>query len=199
MNRFYAMLSRMKYIGRWSLMRATRPESLSEHTLETALITHALIVMGNRRMGQDLDPGKGVLMALYHDAGEIITGDMPTPVKYHNRRIHAAYKEVEDVAAGRLLDMLPGDLRGDYEPLLRPGEDMAVYAPYVKAADKLSALIKCTEELSAGNREFAEAERALLLSPALELPEARMFLEECLPAYALSIDELSAGQEAVRK
>ena len=192
MSHFYAMLSRMKYINRWGLMRATRPESLSEHTLETAIITHALITLGNARLSRGLDPGKGVLLALYHDAGEIITGDMPTPVKYHNRRIHDAYKEVEAVADERLLGMLPGDLRGEYEPLFRPEGSADAYLPYVKAADKLSALIKCAEELSAGNREFGEAQKALFASPALLLPEAQMFMAECLPSYSLSLDELSA-------
>jgi 5'-deoxynucleotidase len=191
MNRFYAMLSRMKYITRWGLMRATRPETLSEHTLETALITHALILMGNARRGLNLDPGKGVLLALYHDAGEIITGDLPTPIKYHSHRLNEAYKEVERMAGERLLRLLPDDLRPSYRALLLPDQDMADYLPYVRAADKLSALIKCTEELSGGNREFSDARQALLESPALELPEAQMFLAECLPAYALSLDELS--------
>lgn len=191
MNRFFAMLSRMKYINRWGLMRSARPETLSEHSLDTAIIAHALITMANARLGLNLDPGKAVLLAMYHDAGEIITGDMPTPIKYHSRRINEAYKEVEKMAGERLLSLLPDDLRPSYEGLLLPGEDMAEYTPYIKAADKISALVKCAEELSSGNREFADARQALLRSPALNLPVAQMFIKECLPAYNLSLDELS--------
>lgn len=194
MNNFYALLSRMKYINRWSLMRQTRQESLSEHTLDTAIITHALIALANSRLGKELDPGKAVLYALYHDAAEIITGDMPTPVKYQNEQIREAYKHVESVAADRLLSILPEELVPHYEPLLRCDGDAGVYMPYIKAADKLSALVKCAEELSAGNHEFKSACKTLMKSDALKIPEAQIFLEECIPGYSLSLDCLTRGE-----
>ena len=185
---FYAMLGRMKYIGRWGLMRSTAPENLSEHTLEVAYLTHALIVLGNRRLGGDLDPGQGGLYALYHDCSEILTGDMPTPVKYGSAGLKDAYKEVEEQAAARLLKKLPEDLAPDYAACFRIPE---AYAPYVKAADKLSALIKCLEEKKLGNCEFdTAAESTLRAIRAMALPEADLFLEEFLPAYSLTLDEL---------
>jgi len=194
MHGFFAMLSRMKYIDRWGLMRCTRNETLSEHTLETAMLTHALIAIANERFGETLDAGTGVLYALYHDCPEIITGDLPTPVKYHDETIRAAYRAIEEQAADRLLSLLPQDLRGAFAPYFAPDER---YAPYLKAADKLSAVIKCTEEEKAGNREFAVAKETSLRHPALTLPAARVFLEEYLPAYALTLDEIGApAQEA---
>ena len=191
MRGFFAMISRMKYIDRWGLMRCTRTETLSEHTLETAMLTHALIEIANTRFGKSLDAGKAVLMALYHDGAEIITGDLPTPVKYHNDEIKHAYDSIEQNAVGRLLSMLPDDLVPSFEKCFAPdAEDKAVYRPYVKAADKLSAVIKCVEELKAGNAEFKMAYKATLSHKSLELPEAKMFIEEFLPAYSLSLDEL---------
>ena len=191
MRGFFAMISRMKYIDRWGLMRCTRTETLSEHTLETAMLSHALIEIGNTRLGKELDPGKAVLLALYHDSAEIITGDLPTPVKYHNDEIKHAYDSIEEVAINRLLSMLPQDLKPAFERTLSPDEDtLAVYEPYVKAADKLSALIKCTEELKAGNAEFKMAYSSVLAHKSLQLAEAQIFINEFLPAYALSLDEL---------
>ncbi len=190
-NHFYAMLARMKYIERWGLMYNSRPENLSEHTLEVAFLTHALITLHNRRFGGELDPGTGVLYALYHDCSEIITGDLPTPVKYYNPQIKEAYKRVEQVASRRLLDMLPQDLRQDYDAYLDPGEEAGRYLPYVKAADRLSALIKCLEEHKQGNREFdraRETTRQALLD--MKLPEVEVFMEESLPSYELTLDEL---------
>lgn len=195
-SHFYAMLFRMKYIERWGLMRNTRPENLSEHSLETAFIAHALAVIGRRRLGRDLDPGRAALLAMYHDAPEIITGDLPTPVKYHSPEIRRAYGEVESLAADRLLAMLPADLRGDYAPLLAggaPGDEALL--PLVKAADKISAVIKCIEERKTGNREFLAAEETLRRTIAeMRLPEADVFLTEFLPAYEQSLDELR-GEE----
>lgn len=185
---FYAMLGRMKYIVRWGLMRSAAPENLSEHTLEVAYLTHALIALGVSRLGRTLDPGQGVLYALYHDCSEILTGDLPTPVKYGNPNLKDAYREVERQAAARLLDKLPRDLAPAYAPWFEiPPE----YAPYVKAADKLSALIKCLEEKKLGNSEFDTAAHSTLEAiHALELEEAEQFLREFLPAYSLTLDQL---------
>lgn len=189
-NAFFAMLSRMKYIARWGLMRGARQENLSEHTLEVAYLTHALVILGNKRYGRSLDPGLAVLYALYHDCAEIITGDLPTPVKYHSDALRTAYKELEAEAAHRLLEKLPPDLAGDFAPFFDiPPE----YAPLVKAADKLSALIKCQEERSSGNHEFDSAYKTTLDSlRGMGLPEADDFLSEFFPAYGLTLDEQTA-------
>ena len=195
MSGFFAMLSRIKYINRWGLMRSTRTESLSEHTLEVAMLTHALIAIANAELGERLDEGKGVLCALYHDCSEIITGDMPTPIKYHDDSIRAAYRAIEGQANERLLAMLPAHLRPSFSPYFLSGEELAVYRPYVKAADKLSAIIKCTEELANGNMEFKRALASLLLSPALELAAAKSFCKEFLPAYSLTLDELEGPSD----
>lgn len=186
-NTFFAMLSRMKYIARWGLMRSARQENLSEHTLEVAYLSHALTALGNRRYHRDLDPGLAVLYALYHDCAEIITGDLPTPVKYHSEALRAAYKELESEAAHRLLEKLPADLAEDFSPYFDiPPE----YAPLVKAADKLSALIKCQEERGSGNHEFDSAFETTLASlRAMGLPEADDFLAEFFPAYGYTLDE----------
>ncbi|MBS5479988.1 MAG: 5'-deoxynucleotidase [Clostridiales bacterium] len=185
---FYAVLSRMKYIDRWALMRNTREENLCEHSYETAVLAHALATLTNRRFGGRVDVGRCVLLALYHDASEILTGDMPTPVKYYNPAIRDAYKQVEAVAADKLLSMLPEDLQDEYRPLF--GETADMEHRLVKAADKLSALIKCVEEERMGNREFAKARQATFDAVrALGLPAADCFLDEFLPAYELTLDE----------
>ena len=185
---FYAVLSRMKYIDRWALMRNTREENLCEHSYETAVLAHALATLTNRRFGGRVDVGRCVLLALYHDASEILTGDMPTPVKYYNPAIRDAYKQVEAVAAAKLLSMLPEDLQDEYRPLF--GETADMEHRLVKAADKLSALIKCVEEERMGNREFAKARQATFDAVrALGLPAADCFLDEFLPAYELTLDE----------
>ena len=184
---FFAMLGRMKHIARWGLMHSTRQENLSEHTLEVAYIAHGLAVLGNRRFGRALDPGKAVLYALYHDCSEILTGDLPTPVKYHSEALRAAYKAVEAEAAGRLLEKLPAELSEDFAPWFRIPPD---YLPVIKAADKLSALIKCQEEKNSGNREFDRAMETTLASlREMALPEAEAFLEEFFPAYSLTLDD----------
>ena len=194
MFHFFAKLSRMKYIDRWGLMHNTRKENLSEHSFESAVLAHALAVLRNERFGGGVSPERAALLALFHDATEIITGDMPTPVKYYNGALRKAYAEVEAVARDRLLALLPADLQPVYDPLLSEGrtgspEDQALI-PLVKAADKLSALIKCVEELRQGNREFAQArlstERAVR---AMGLPAVDCFLDEFLPAYELTLDE----------
>ena len=186
-NAFFAILSRMKTIARWGLMRGTRQENLSEHTLEVAYLTHALVSLGNQRVGRQLDPGRAVLYALYHDCSEILTGDLPTPVKYHNDALRTAYKAVEAEAAGRLLQKLPPELRQDFAPCFDIPAD---YAPLVKAADKLSALIKCQEEKSSGNHEFDRAYETTLASlRQMALPEAEAFLAEFFPAYGYTLDD----------
>ena len=187
---FFAMLSRMKYITRWALMRNTRQENICEHSQDVAVLAHALAVLTNRRFGGNVDPGRCALLALYHDAPEILTGDMPTPVKYYNPAIREAYGLVEDVAADKLLTMLPEDMRPEYTPLLKQDGSWPEERRLVKAADKLSALIKCVEESGQGNREFISARRSTEESiRAMGIPAADCFLEEFLPAYELTLDE----------
>lgn len=186
-SNYYAMLFRMKYINRWALMRNIRPETLSEHTLDTAFIAHCLAVIGMRRFGEDIDPNKVAVAAMFHDTAEVITGDLPTPVKYYNDQIKSAYKSIESAAEDKLLDLIPDDLRDDFLPLHRPDE---ITEKYVKAADKFSALIKCKEELSLGNKEFEKAAKASEKSiKALNLPAAEVFLKEFIPAFSQGLDE----------
>lgn len=191
MYHFFAMLSRMKNISRWGLMRNTRQENLCEHSFETAVIAHSLAVLRNTRFGGRADADRAAVLALFHDATEIITGDLPTPVKYYSPKIRAAYGEVESVAQEKLLSLLPEDLKESYRPLLgSPDEDDRELLPLIKAADKLSALIKCTEEKRMGNSEFSSAEAALRKAvEAMHLPEADVFLQEFLPSYGLTLDE----------
>lgn len=187
MYHFFAMLSRMKYINRWGLMHNTRYENLCEHSMETALIAHALATLGNRRFGKTYNAERAATLAILHDASEIITGDLPTPVKYHNDALRTAYKAVEAEAAGRLLQKLPPELRQDFAPCFDIPAD---YAPLVKAADKLSALIKCQEEKSSGNHEFDRAYETTLASlRQMALPEAEAFLAEFFPAYGYTLDD----------
>lgn len=195
---FFATIARMKYIERWALMRNAREENLSEHSMEVGMIAHALCTIGNVRLGKHLDADRAALTGIYHDASEIITGDMPTPVKYYNGQIRSAYKKVEAAAEDRLLERLPGDLRPVYEEIFRgrkeDGEEEAYMRRLVKAADKLSALIKCIEEENAGNREFRTAKLSTektLEKMAGELPEVRIFMEEFLPPYGSTLDELA--------
>ena len=188
---FSALLGRMKYITRWSLMRSGRAESLSEHTADTALLAHALCLVGQKCLGTgaDLRPEMVATAALYHDASEILTGDLPTPIKYFNPEIREAYRKVEEVADQKLLAMLPPELRPIYEEVLRPAD--AEVEELVKAADKLSAHIKCLEELKAGNEEFRQAARQT--AEALEsydMPELRYFREHFLGSFQLTLDEM---------
>ena len=188
-NQFYAVLARMKYISRWALMRNNRQESVHEHSFDVAILAHALAELHNRRFGGQVDVGHCVLLAMYHDAPEIFTGDMPTPVKYDNADIRRAYHEVERLSAEKLLTMLPDDMKDVYTPLLLDAET-SEEARLVKAADKISALLKCVEELGQGNREFASARRTLERAVRdMHLPAADCFLEEFLPAFELTLDE----------
>lgn len=188
MSHFYAMLSRMKNIYRWGLMRNTRQENLSEHSLEVAYIAHALAVIKNRRLGGNTDAARVALAAMFHDTSEIITGDMPTPIKYYNADIKSVYKDIEGVANERLLGLLPEDIREDFTPLYSPDPETE---RIVKAADKISALIKCIEESVGGNREFEAAKKSTLKAiKELKLPEADIFLDEFIDSFYLPIDEM---------
>ncbi|MBQ9302582.1 5'-deoxynucleotidase [Butyrivibrio sp. Su6] len=193
---FFALISRMKYIDRWALMRNTRAENLCEHSMEVAIIAHALCTIGNVRYGKNLDADKAALIGLYHDASEIITGDMPTPVKYFNADLKTAYKQVETIADNKLLEKLPEDLRPVYEEIFKSSEDEnEVYMrKLVKAADKLSALIKCINELNAGNSEFRTAKESTgksIRSLYQDLPEVLDFVNEFLASYGSTLDELT--------
>ncbi len=187
---FFAMLFRMKYINRWGLMRNTRQESLSEHSLDVAMIAHALGVIRNRRFSGSVDTDRLAVLAIFHDANEIITGDLPTPVKYHDDELRTAYKKVEREASGRLLALLPEDLREEYEQLMLPREEDGELWKLVKAADKLSALIKCIEEERAGNQEFKQAKLSQQQAlDAMALPEVAVFKEEFLGGFYKTLDE----------
>lgn len=187
---FFALIYRMRFIERWGLMRNTFHDNLAEHSLDTAILAHALCTIGNRRLGKALNAERCALLALFHDAPEIITGDMPTPIKYRSAALHTLYQEVEQQAAGELIDHLPEDLQEIYRGLLTPDSQDAALLPYLKAADKLSAYIKCAQETAAGNREFENALRCQ--RDALEkmgLPEVNIFIEEFIPAFSQSLDE----------
>lgn len=192
MYNFYAMLSRMKYINRWALMRNSYTENISEHSLEVSMLAHALTIIGNKRFGKQLNADRAAVIALYHDTTEIITGDMPTPIKYLNKDIKGAFKDIEAQAAEKLLSMLPEDLQEEYRDYFFPGScpDDEYVCRLVKAADKLSALIKCREEEKMGNHEFASADETLFASiMSMNLPEVEVFINEFMPAYSLTLDE----------
>ncbi len=186
---FFAMVSRMKYIDRWALMRNTENESLDSHSKEVAVIAHALAIIGNKRFGKNYNADRAAVLGLYHDAHEIITGDMPTPVKYQNEDILVAFKAVEESANEKLLNKLPEDFREEFRDLLTENDEEL--KPLLKVADKLSALIKCIEERKAGNTEFKEAEEATRKRIVeANIPEANVFMEEFLPAYEQTLDTL---------
>ena len=192
MKQFFAMFSRMKYINRWALMKNTRSENLSEHSLEVAAIAHAIAVMKNLRFGGELNAERAAVLGLYHDMPEIITGDMPTPVKYHSKTLRNAFREVETEACSRLLSMLPEDMKESFSPYFFKTQEDEYLWKIVKAADKISALFKCIEEEKSGNHEFSSAlcstKKAI---EKMNLPEADAFLEEFMEAYKLNLDEQS--------
>lgn len=191
MSHFFAYLSRMKFIKRWGLMHNTYSENVQEHSLRVAQIAHALALVRNRKFQGSVDPERVAVLALYHDAGEVLTGDLPSPIKYFNPEIREAYHTIESSAAGRLLAMVPEDLAEDYGPVLVPGASDAEHLEIVKAADKLCAYVKCLEEMAAGNKEFTKAEQALEKSVrAIDLPEVKYFLEVFVPSFRLTLDEL---------
>lgn len=190
-NTFFAMLSRMKYIERWALMRNSKRENISEHSMEVAIIAHALAILGNIRLSKEYQPDHIAMLGLYHDCTEILTGDMPTPVKYNNPEIQSAYKQIEKDAAYRLLALLPEDLKEYYEGYIVEDLWTSEERLLVKAADKLSALIKCIEEDKAGNREFTKAYNSTINSiHSLHCPEAEIFCDEFLEAFEKTLDEL---------
>ena len=190
MFKFFAFLNRMKYIKRWSLMRSTVNENIMEHSQQVASIAHALAVIGNKRFGKQYDAAQIALIAQFHEAGEVITGDLPTPIKYFNAEIKTAYKELEGIALDRLLRMLPEDFKEEYDPLLKPDLDSEEYR-LVKAADKISAYLKCIEELTAGNSEFKKAKETISKELAASpFREVAFFMENFAPAFELTLDEL---------
>ena len=191
MSHFFAYLSRMRFIRRWGLMHNTYPENIQEHTLRVAMIAHALAIIRNRLFRGSVNPERAAVLALYHDASEVFTGDLPAPVKYFNPEIKAAYKAIEATAARRLFDMLPESMQRDYEPLFLPTDADAVHRELISAADKLCAYLKCLEEIAAGNQEFSKAEKALRATvEGLSLPEVRYFVETFVPSFKLTLDEL---------
>lgn len=188
------MLSRMKLINRWGLMRNTHNENISEHSLETAMIAHSLAVIRNTYFGGNANAERCALLGIFHDVTEIITGDLPTPVKYYNPEIRTAYKEVEEKAKDKLISMLPPEMRPELSPLISPdknacAEELELWR-IVKAADKISALIKCIEESTMGNSDFSSAEKATRESiEKMNMPEANFFLDKFLPSYGKTLDE----------
>lgn len=190
MNNFFGMLSRMKYINRWGLMRNNINENIAEHSLQVAIIAHGLAVIGNKRFGRNLNAEHIAMMGIMHDTTEIITGDLPTPIKYYAPEIRDAYKKVENIAANQLLKELPEDMQEAYENILI--EDDSIEWKYVKAADKLSAYIKCIEEKNTGNTDFAKAEDTIRKAlEDMQMEEIDIFIEEFLPAYVMTLDEIN--------
>ena len=187
---FFACLSRLKLIRRWSLMRNTVPENDAEHSLQVAMIAHAIAVIARDRYGKQIDPEHVLSLAVYHDATEVMTGDLPTPVKYHNDELRGAYHQLEALSADRLLALLPKDMQPAFVPYMKqePGYEHTL----VKAADRISAYIKCMEEQRAGNREFDYAAENIRKSiSAIDLPEVKDFLTDFLPAFDMTLDELN--------
>lgn len=195
-SHFFAQLSRMKLIYRWPLMRNVQPENISEHSLQVAMVAHAMALIENRKFGGQLDPNEIAVMALYHDATEVLTGDLPTPIKYHNPAIASEYKKIEKLAEQRLLAMLPAEFIEDFRPLLDSSQQELAAARLVKAADTLCAYSKCLEELAAGNHEFELAKRRLekMLDERMT-PTVRYFLEVFMPSFALTLDEMSLERD----
>lgn len=191
MHHFFAYMARMKNILRWPLMRNVQPENIQEHSQQVAVLAHALAVIANRRLGRGVDTGEVVRLAIYHDASEVITGDMPTPIKYFSPAMRDVYRQIEDAACGKLLAMLPSDLREEYAACLMPPEESTARR-YVKAADKLAAYLKCVEETRCGNGEFAKARDNIFRElENMQMEEVDIFLREFAPSYAMSLDELN--------
>lgn len=194
-HHFFAYLSRMKLIDRWSLMRCVRRENVQEHSLQVAMVAHALAVIKNKYFGGKLSPDTVALYAIFHDATEVLTGDLPTPVKYYNAEIRGAYKEIEDHSTEQLLKLLPQELRDEYRPFLKgtPSDDETL--AIIKAADNLCAYIKCLEELAAGNNEFSRARKTIeeKINKLSSRKEVAYFLEHFIPGFSLTLDEISAG------
>lgn len=189
-SNFFAMVNRMKMIDRWALMQNTSKENIAEHSHSVAVITHALALIGNKKFSKNYDAQRAALLALYHDTTEVITGDMPTPVKYYNNDIKSVYKDIEEIAGKRLINMLPKEFREDYIPFFTHQQEDEMLWRLVKAADKISALIKCIEETRMGNKEFEIALKAQEKKiDEIDLPEVRYFTEHFMRAYYLTLDE----------
>ena len=187
---FYAFMDRMKYIKRWQLMRSVRSENIMEHSEQVALLSHALAVINNKVFSGNVDAEKCVLYAVYHECSEVMTGDLPTPIKYFNNSIHGAYKDLEARACDRLLSTLPEEIRGEIAKSVKPDESTPEYA-IMKAADRLAAYIKCLEEMKSGNKEFVKAEKSIrddLLSR--NMPEVNYFFKHFIEGFNLTLDEL---------
>lgn len=181
----------MKFIQRWGLMHNVHRENIQEHSLQVAQIAHALAVISNRYFGGEVNPERVAVLALYHDASEVITGDLPTPIKYFSPQIKEAYKEIEAIANQRLIDLLPGELQADYRPMFFPESSDAAHWDLVKAADKISAYLKCLEERKAGNQEFTRAEVMLRQTiKGIDTPEVQWFMQRFIPSMKLTLDEL---------
>ena len=192
MSHFFAYMARMKFIRRWGLMRNTKTENIQEHSLQVAMIAHGLAVIRNERFGGDVDPAKVALLGVFHDAEEVITGDLPTPIKYFNPKIKDAFSELGVVAQDRLLSMLPDFMRPSYEGLFRDDGLTEQEHELVKAADRICAYLKCLEEAKAGNMEFSRAEQQVWRSLfQMNLPEVSYFMETFIPSFRLTIDELN--------
>lgn len=190
MDKFYAYIDRMKFIKRWQLMRSVREENIMEHSHSVAMLTHALVAIENGVYGGRIDAEKAVFYALYHEVSEVITGDMPTPVKYFNNSIHGEYEKLERLAVDKIADTLPPELKGQLYPYLQADKSSEEYK-YVKAADKLSAYIKCLEELRSGNNEFVQAEKSVGKALRdMKLRAVDYFFEHFIPAFSLTLDEL---------
>ncbi len=189
---FYAYMDRMKYIKRWQLMRCTRDENIMEHSQEVAIIAHALVSVHNQLFGGNADVLKTVLYAVYHETAEVMTGDLPTPIKYYNKSIHGAYKELEKSACEKMVNMLPEELQSGLAPYLLADEESLEYS-FVKAADKLSAYIKCLEELRSGNKEFAKAKKTIEEDlHRRNMPEVEYFFKHFIQSFNLTLDELES-------
>ena len=192
MSHFFSYMAKMKHIKRWGLMRNTREENIQEHSLQAAMIAHALAVIKNTLYGGHVDADRVATLALYHEAGEVITGDLATPIKYFNPEIKNAYRQIEKIAEHKLVGMLPDALRGTYEELIIRREDDAEAYALVKAADKICAYLKCVEEMSAGNNEFEKAQKKIIGAiEAMEKPEVAYFMETFVPSFSLTLDELN--------
>lgn len=191
-SHFFAYLSRMKFIQRWGLMRNTSAENIQEHSLQVAMIAHALALIRNRLFAGSVDPERVMILAVFHEVSEVITGDLPSPLKYFNPEISGAYSEIEEVARRKLWAMIPPKLQADYRSVLFREADDAAAWELVKAADKVSAYTKCMEELKAGNQEFAKAKDSIAQEiTRLRLPEVDYFMQEFVPSFALALDELN--------
>ena len=187
---FYAYMDRMKYIKRWQLMRSTRKENIMEHSQSVAMLAHALVTIHNNVYGGNADVAKTVLYAMYHEVSEVLTGDLPTPIKYYNRSIQGAYKELEKSACEKIVGTLPEDMKGGIAPYVMADEESLEYR-LVKAADRLAAYIKCLEELRSGNGEFAKAKKSIEADlHSKNMPEVEYFFEHFIPSFKLTLDDL---------